>query len=85
MDFFLIIVVESKWKFYCVNWETLLATKNAECETAALQMLNNNYGNEHLQGQKPRQQAQPEWGWCLAHLDPGQHLPVTTLPRWFRR
>lgn len=62
MDFFLIISadVQSKWKFYCMNWETLLAAKNTKCETVALQMLNNNYGNEPLQWQKPQHLAQAE-------------------------
>lgn len=34
--------------FIGMNWETLLATKNTEYKIAALQMLNNNYGNEYL-------------------------------------
>lgn len=38
--------------FIGMNQETLLATKNTECKIAALQMLNNNYGNGHLQWQK---------------------------------
>lgn len=44
--------------FIGMNWETLLAAKNTEYEIAALQMLNNNYRNEHLQRQKPQHQAQ---------------------------
>lgn len=45
-----------------MNWETLLAAKNTECETVALQMLNNNYRNEHLQWQKPQHLAQAQEG-----------------------
>lgn len=48
--------------FIGMNWETLLAAKNTECEIAALQMLNNNYRNEHLQQQKPQHQAQAKSG-----------------------
>lgn len=64
-----------------MNWETLQAAKNTECEIVALQMLNNNYGNEHLQWQKPQHLAQAQSErLCLAHPDPGQHLPVTAPP-----
>lgn len=44
--------------FIGVNRENLLTSKNTECKIAALQMLNNNYGNEHLLWQKPHHHAQ---------------------------
>lgn len=71
--------------FIGMNGETLLATKNTECKIAALQMLNNNYGNKHLQRQKPQHQAQAESrGLHRVHPDTGQHLPVPPSG-WFRR
>lgn len=55
--------------FIGMNWETLLAAKNTECEMAAFSMRNNNYGNEHVQWRKAPGTGQ-EWGWGMGMTDP---------------
>lgn len=77
--------------FIGVNWENLLTSKNTECKRAALQMLNDNYGNEHLLWQKPQHHAP---GGCvrpIPTLDGNFQLPSPSLnglgdkiPQWER-